>query len=285
MTTLAEYVADPAPAPSLSASIAHLLLSRSPRHAWLAHPRLNPQWAPEEAENMDIGTIAHAMLLEGDKSRVVVIDAPDWRTNLAKAGRDAAREIGKLPILRHKMEGVEAMVEAARKAIKNAPEIAKAFADGKPEQTLVWQDGEVYCRCRPDWLTDDGRLAIDYKTTQASAEPDAWGRGPMLSVGYDVQAGFGLRGIKALRKPRDCSFVFMVQEVEPPYAVSFVGLSPIFEDFVDRKVGAALEVWKFCLQTDTWPSYPSRIAWADPPPWALTRWEEKHAVGGGVEDL
>lgn len=282
--TLADYIRDPAPKPSLSASIAHILLSQSPRHAWLAHPRLNPQWTPEEAENMDLGTIAHAKLLEGDESRVVIVEAADWRTNLAKAARDDARALGKLPILRHKFAAVEEMVAAARKAISEAPEIAKAFAEGAPEQTLVWQDGSVYCRCRPDWLTHDGRLAIDYKTTGASAEPDSWGRGPLLSMGYDIQAGFGLRGIKALHKPRGCSFVFMVQETEPPYAVSFVGLSPEFEAFADQKVRRAIEAWNFCLETDTWPSYPSRICWADPPAWAVTRWEETH-VGGGIEEL
>src|SRR5439155_489028 len=80
-----------------------------------------------------------------------------------------------------------------------------------------------WCRSRPDWLTNDSRLLIDYKTTSTSAEPDTWARGPMLAMGYDVQAAFGLRGIKAIRQPHDCSFVFMVQETESPFAVSFVG--------------------------------------------------------------
>ena len=44
----AEYHADPAPEPSLSRSLAHTLLTRSPRHAWQAHPRLNPAWLPDE---------------------------------------------------------------------------------------------------------------------------------------------------------------------------------------------------------------------------------------------
>lgn len=285
--TIDQYIRDPAPAPSLSASIAHLLLSKSPRHAWLAHPRLNPQWAPEEVAHMELGTIAHAILLEGDHSRISVIDAPDWRTNDARAARDDARARGKLPILQIKMLAVERMVEAARKAMEAAPEIRDATRvdAGKPEQTIVWQDGDVWLRCRPDWLTNDGRLAIDYKTTGASAEPDAFGRGPLLSMGYDVQAGFGLRGVRATKKPRDCSFVFMVQETEPPYAVSFVGLSPEFEAFAAQKVKAAIAVWKFCVQTDTWPSYPSRVCWAEPPAWAVTRWSEAHAVSGTVDEL
>ena len=88
---LADYVRDPAPAPSLSASIAHLLLTRSPRHAWLAHPRLNPQWAPEEDERFDFGTIAHELLLEGHTNSAVVVDAPNWRKRAASEAKRAAR--------------------------------------------------------------------------------------------------------------------------------------------------------------------------------------------------
>ena len=183
MSTLAEYIRDPARAPSLSASLAHILLTQSPRHAWLAHPRLNPQWMPDEGTNeTDLGTIAHALLLEDDHSRLSVIEAPDWRKKDAQEARDDARSRGKVPILVHKYQTVLVMVKAAKQAIQRAPEIRKAFEQGKPEQTLVWQDGDVYCRARPDWLTDDRRLAIDYKTVGGSAEPESWSRGQLLSM-------------------------------------------------------------------------------------------------------
>ena len=40
------YHADPCPGPSLSSSVAKLMLDRSPLHAWHAHPRLNPNFEP-----------------------------------------------------------------------------------------------------------------------------------------------------------------------------------------------------------------------------------------------
>src|SRR3990167_3196210 len=89
--TLHEYIRDPAPEPSLSASVAHLLLTRSARHAWLAHPRLNPAWAPEATEQTDLGTLEHALLLEQDDSRLVVVEADDWRAKAARLARDEAR--------------------------------------------------------------------------------------------------------------------------------------------------------------------------------------------------
>lgn len=284
--TIDEYVRDPAPEPSLSASIAHKLLSRSARHAWLAHPRLNPTWAPDEpTPESDLGTAIHAMLLEDDSSRIAVIEAPDWRKRDAQDARDDARMRGKTPLLVHRYQEARVIVEAAKRAIMHAPEIKRAFDAGKPEQTIVWQEGESYCRTRPDWLCDDYRLAIDLKTTSGSAEPDAWARGQLLTMGYDIQGAFALRAIKRQHQPRSCSVVFMVVETDPPYAVSFVGLSPEFEAFAEQKRARAVELWKHCRETDRWPSYPPRVCWAEPPVYALTRWEERLLVGGSVDDL
>ena len=284
--TLDEYIRDPAPAPSLSASIAHKLLTRSARHAWLAHPRLNPTWLPDEpTPESDLGTAIHAMLLEDNHSRISVVEAPDWRKRDAQLARDDARACGLVPLLVHRYQEARVVVEAAKRAITNAPEIKKAFDGGLIERTMMWDEDGYWSRCRPDLVTADYRLAIDLKTTSGSAEPEAWTRGQLLMMGYDVQGAFGLRALRMLHKPRDCSFVFMVVETEPPYAVSFIGLSPEFEAFAESKRASAFERWKFYMSTDTWPSYPSRIAWAEPPPWAVTRWDEKRLVGGGVEDL
>ena len=67
-----DYHADPVgPAPSLSASIAKLLVLKSPRHAWLAHPRLNKAKA-EEVEKAkrarDVGTATHKLVLGAGKT-------------------------------------------------------------------------------------------------------------------------------------------------------------------------------------------------------------------------
>ena len=40
------YHADPAPEPSLSSSVAKILVNLSPAHARIAHPRLNPDYRP-----------------------------------------------------------------------------------------------------------------------------------------------------------------------------------------------------------------------------------------------
>ena len=141
------YHGDPCAAPSLSASIINVLCTESPRHAWTAHPRLNPRYSQEEDERMDIGTIAHAILLEGSDV-AAVMDFPDWRTKEARTKRDEARTAGLVPILRKNWDTVLAMVAAARVQLDAHKDARKAFRDGKPEQTILWEEAGVSCRAR-----------------------------------------------------------------------------------------------------------------------------------------
>ena len=86
----------------------------------------------------------------------------------------------------------------------------------------------------------------------------------------------------------DADFVFVVQETEPPYAVSFVGLSHAFKAFAEAKRAHAVTLWRHCRERDEWPGYPSRTCWVEPPGYALTQWDERRLVTapeGEVEEL
>ena len=268
----AEYHADPCPAPSLSSSIINVMLGQSPKHAWTAHPKLNPNYHPDDDEKFDLGTAAHAYLLEG-VTGVKIIQAQDYRKAGARLVRDQAIRSGKLPILAHKWDAVQAMaVEATKQcAVQEAPH---PFTLGKPEQTLIWEEDGLWCRARCDWLHDSLEVIDDYKTTSATAEPNAWTRGPLFSMGYDVQAAWYLRGLKWLTGV-DATFRFIVQESYPPYALSVIALGPDVLAFAQQKVGRALDLWRECLATGTWPAYPTRTCWAQLPPWEEQRWAER----------
>jgi PDDEXK-like uncharacterized protein DUF3799 len=281
----AEYHADPVAAgPSLSASIAHILLSSSAQHAWFAHPKLNPAYQSEESEAFDLGTAAHAYLLEGEKN-FVIVQAPDWRTKLAKDARDDARAQGKIPLLADRWGDVQGMALAARQQLEQHDDPPRPFLDGRPEETLIWQEGDVWCRARTDWLHADHRTIDDLKTTSASANPDVWTRGPLFSSGYDVQAAFYLRGLKAIFGTEGV-FRFVVQENFPPYALSVVGLAPDALALADRKVSRALTLWRHCLTTNTWPGYPQQTCYAEAPAWETSRWEEQeYRLGAAPPDI
>lgn len=269
---LADYINDPAPEPSLNASIAHTLLTQTPAHARMAHPRLTPQQEREESSRLDLGTIAHALLLEDDESRVVVVREADWRKKDAKDQRDDARRAGKLPILEADYELVVDMVESAQCTIAES-EIANDFAEAIPEQTLIWQEADIWCRCRPDKATPDWRVVFDYKTAAGTAHPAVWAKSSMVRYGYDLQAAINLRGVQALGLAERTTFVFLVQEIEPPYALSIVSLAPAWLSLANDKLRIAMSLWKGCTRKNKWPGYPARVAYVEPPAYAQGEWD------------
>lgn len=260
-----EYHADPCPEPSLSNSIAKLLVTRTPRHAWAAHPRLNPGFERQDAEKFDLGSAAHSLMLH-DPQAFEIIDAADWRTKEAKAARERARDAGKIPLLTEQWERTQMMVRSARRQLDTHQEAADAFTNGAPEKTLIWQEGDVWCRARLDWLPNAGAIFDDYKTTAASADPDAWVR-ILYGIGFDMQAAFYRRGIKALKLARDPEFRFIVQELDEPFALCAIGLAPSALDLADHKVARALDIWNTCRKANVWPGYPDHTCYIEAPPW------------------
>lgn len=269
---------------AFSASLAHTLLEQSPFHAWHRSP-WNPDAVREDSNEADIGTYAHAMLLEGGHAGLVVVDAKDWRTNAAKEEREAARAAGKLAILAHKVSAVEAMVEAARVYLA-ASELRGVFESGAAEQTILWQEvvhaesGRsatdariVHCKARPDWLTADASICVSYKTTDGSAEPNGWIRRQLPQ--YDVGMALYEHGIRAACKVERTRVVHLVQEQVAPYSCSLIGLSPASQDIAERKLARALATWEACLQRGQFPAYPANICWADPTGWQLAQEEER----------
>lgn len=267
-----EYHSDPVILPSLSASVASILLTQSPRHAALAHPRLSLAYQPDEDSRFDLGSAAHALLLENDGSKVCVIEAADWRTKDAKAKRDEARANGLFPILAKHNFAVTAMVKAAREFVETT-ELAGIFTRGKPEQTIVWQEGTSWCRARLDWLTDDHSLILDYKSTE-SAQPEQVIR-QIGRMGYDIQSEFYRRGLAAVRSGKvDLpAFVFLFQEITPPYACSLVALSNAYVEIGQRKIADAIDRWQQCLQLGQWPGYSTAIHYAEPAAWQIAEIE------------
>lgn len=258
--------------PSLSSSLCKILCDQTPWHAWTAHPRLNPNFIREEKEIFDLGTVAHALMLQGLKN-AIVLDIPDWRTAEARKTRSEARAEGKIAILRKHWSRVQDMVAAGNLQLSKHREAADAFSDGKPEQTLVWTDDHgVRCRARLDWLKDSRKGFADYKSTGMTANPEAISRS-MFGSGWDVQESFYRRGLKKLGF--DAVGLFVCQEDSPPYALSVIGFDPLIQRVADNKVQAAIDLWANCLASNKWPGYPDRICYPEMPGWMADREMER----------
>lgn len=260
--------------PTLNATVAKLLCTRSPAHAFTAHPRLNPDYERDTDQKYDIGTAFHAVMLEG-RHIVATIDAADWRKHEAKEAREIARSAGLIPLLTRQADELDRMVAAARTQLASLDVDPAMFTDGKPEQTLVWEDSGVTCRARLDWLRDDLATIDDIKTTRASANPEQWTR-TMYGMAADIQAAFYIRGVKALTGAEP-EFRFLAVECEAPFALSVIGLAPAALALANARVDYAIDLWKKCLASGEWPGYPTRVCFAEPPSYVEYAWLEKEA--------
>lgn len=288
---MAEYLAIPA----LSAGILRTLVDRCPRAAWY-ESWLNPERARTDSPATDLGTVAHAVLLEGSDDCLAEINPADhpaektgaipdgWTNKSIRTARDAARAAGKIPLLVADAERVRAMVEAAahflREAGQHEPAVAAAFEpDGADtELTMVWQEGETLCKLRADKITADRALICDYKTSGVSVEPDRWGRTQLVGLGYYVSAAWYRRGVRALTGVEP-AYAFLAQETDAPYLCSLVGVSPEAFALGDEKVAAGLAEWQRCVAAGQWPAYPPRIAYPELPVYERMRWDERNGVG------
>jgi len=256
--------------PSLSRSIIQKLVQKTPAHAFAAHPRLNPLWAPEDKSAFDVGTVAHSLLL-GIEQGVQALPYDSWRTNAAKDERDKARAHGLVPLLEHQWVEVQAMMDAVDAQLSERPE--PFFADGDPEVTLSWEENGVLCRARLDWLTHDRAHIKDFKTSR-NAEPFKFSRGSFFDYGYDLQAAWYTRGVRACFGT-DPTYELAVVEKEAPYSLIVFDCGPDVLALANAKIEWAVGVWRECLETGRWPGYSSATHSVTVPPWIEEQWWRK----------
>lgn len=284
--TQEHYHADPCATPSLSASVCKLGLpggrkGGSPLHMQWGHPRLRPVPAEEQGRAIfDLGSVFHAIML-GSGQEIVVVDAADWRTNAAKAARDAAYKADQQPILKSQMDQAMAMRRAVLPQVQARPDLHTSMQSGTAEVVLVWVEetpaGPIFCRCMVDWVPDHGNVFPDWKTTGGSAAPDDYGR-VMFDIGADVQDAFYRRGIEAVLGRR-AHLVFPVVETAEPHAMMVHAIDPTSLALAQRKVQWAINTFGMCLGAEIWPGYPLDTAHQSAPPWVENAWTDREDAG------
>ena len=267
-----DYHADPCVQPSASRSFIKTLLNQSPRHAWQTHPRLNPAVIEEHKRAYDLGSAMHKLVL-GSDAELAIIDAKDFRTKAAREAKEAAYAEGKIPVLVHESIEREAMKNACFAQLRNHPDAKEAFTLGKPEQTIIWQHGEIYCRAMIDYLPDGGNVVYDYKTTGQSAHADEFIKS-IYNMGYDLQAAFYSMGLREVCGMENVHFRFIVQETKPPYALNVIELAPAALELATARVKHGLDQFEWCMAKNCWPGYPGEVSYVDAPIWYERRFED-----------
>lgn len=278
----AAYFDDPCPEPSFTQSIAKVLLDRSALHAMHEHPRLAPaDEADDESEKYDaakaIGNAAHALIIGRGKD-VAVADFDSWRTDKAKATREAAEIAGKVAILIKHHQRAADMVRCARFQI-DAHEASDCFLFGRGEVVLAWQEDGLWFRTLIDWLHNDLCTVDDFKTGTLSAAPHVVPL-RMVDAGWDIQAAMQERGLDRL-DPTNAGrrkFRFVCQENRRPYALSIAELPESVMTMGRKKLEHAILRWRPCMSAGRWPGYPAEIIRPTYPEFKERQWLDREVA-------
>lgn len=269
----AEYHADPCPVPSLSNSVARILLDESPKHARFAHPRLNAEREPVEVTAaMDFGTALHALIL-GKGAGIIEVTAKDYKSKAAQAQRESVRETGGIPLLSEAFDRVHACAQTVLANMRQREDCAEFFWPGQSEVVMIWQHNGIWCRGMVDRMPDDPRAPLfDLKGTMLSANPTEWDR--RMIKAYRTQDRFYAQGAKILRGVEPQPMRFVVAEMKPPFAESVLTPAPGLREIATQDVARAQRIWSECMQSDQWPGYP-HTAHIEAPNWLLREVEEQ----------
>ena len=277
--SFADYLADPAPEPSLTSSVARALLTTAPAKVRLGIPRLNPLATDNSDQKLDIGTAAHALFI-GRGEPLEVIEADSYRTNAAKDARVNAYATGKTPVLAPVYERLLPMADAAVNSFMGNPDISGAIMRGMREATAVWREKGVMARCRPDVLyVDDDRdadpvpVVVHYKTTSIDLGDERAIQRLAVNGRWDVTAAHYEAGIEAVCGLQPAQF-FAIQEAEPPYLCVVRELDAVMLARGAQDWNRAVRKWARCVTNDEWPALPIETGVLECPPWhAPDDWE------------
>ncbi len=256
----------PSPAHVLSKTSALLLVNKSPLHA---HLRKTKRLDEEPTDDMELGTMAHAMLL-GKGRPIVVLDFPDYKTKAAQAAKKEAITKGEIPILATKEPNLRANVERVRSTLLK---MGYEF-DGVSEAGVSWfettTDGEdVECWGALDHWRDRQRTILDLKFVR-SAHVDACRR-HIWFFGGDIQAAAYTSAVEKIHPELTgrVTFVLLFAELTSG-AVTPVPVKGGFESLGHMRWQRAVDTWDRCLRDGTWPAYVDGPTQIEPADWMIT---------------
>lgn len=231
-----DYHADPA----LGSTSLKTLALRTPAHY---------KWEkehPVHKDAFDIGTAAHSLILEDDMSKLVIVEANDWKLKASQVAKADARTAGKIALLPKEL----AMVKAMRDSVMDHPLARNAFTGHRAEHSMFWEEDGQMLKCRPDaWKPG---LVTDLKTT-VDANPNEFGK-TAFNLGYFMSAPHYIDGIKAATG-EDVKFAFINVEKTAPYLVSVTELTDADMRRGRFQLDRAKRIYRECTASGNWPGY------------------------------
>ena len=243
-------------------------IAKSPLHYWARFLDPDRVW-PEPTPAMRLGTALHTHVLELSKWDDQIAVAPGDINRRTKEGREqwAAFEAAakrKTVITADDAQQVMAM----GRAVMRHPAAAMLLGlPGKAETTHMWTDAGtgLECKCRPDWLIDDGSIVVDLKTTK-NASIQGFKRS-VADYRYHVQAAWYLHGLEQATGRRPDQFIFICVESTAPFACAVYAADAEMIERGHDQAMRDLAKLAICKAADHWPSYSDQIETISLPGW------------------
>lgn len=217
----------------------------------------NKQHPKEPTNAMIIGRAVHTAILEPEKFEKEFIKQPAFSQRKADQEAKAAflENCGSLqPIKAADWEMIEKITHSFRHSYP-----AQEIASFKKEVSLFFNVGGVDCKARIDALSVDGLVFVDLKTTE-DPDPSKFRR-EFFYYNYDFQMAFyqmAIRAVMQLSITPTC-YIYAIGKTEPVEVTRHVVCREVME-YGAGKVSKALEAHRKCLETQSWPTYDSKIA-------------------------
>lgn len=249
----AEYHGDPVPGGSLSQSRAKVLLKEAgpARFKYL-------ETAPEHKPEFDLGTTAHALVLGKGEERLVLIDAPNYKSPKTQEKRDAAYAAGLTPVLPWQLRQAEDM--AAKIASHTQ---AMEILAGRSEVAMFAPVDGLWLRGQMDKYAAGSHIG-DYKTT---SDGSSRFERAAFNLGYHIQAAW-YRELVRILTGETLPFRIVAQESKAPYLVSVWEFPDSYLDMGREAADEAISIYRRCVEANDWPGYPDEIQLLTPPAWA-----------------
>ena len=268
------YHADPVQGGSLSVSGAKLLLQAPAKYDYA---RRN---GSKHTSAMDLGTRVHAMVLGKGGEHLAELPYDEYRTDEAKAARDAALAAGKIPTKPREMAEAQEIADA----MLSHPTTGGLLAEIDAEVSMFWPDDEfgIWCRARADAQTYFGGgpemlgvpTMVDVKKTK-DASPEGFAKS-VFEYGYHRQDPWYREGwaYHLGCDWQDIDFVFAVVEEEPPHLVATYRITPEHVDLGREQNRIARERYRDCVKSGIWPGYSEEIEDLELPRYGVQRIEK-----------
>jgi hypothetical protein len=271
--------------PTLSRSVAEILTTQSPLHAYRAHPKLGGKGGKKSTKDMDNGSVLHDYFL-GSGPEIVVVDAPDWRKRKEFDPGPIRKEIeaaGKIAMLPKEVEELKRDRATIQEALdRRFGGWEKYIEKRRRESTLVWEEEGVVWRIRLDLYEQSIGEAEDLKFTY-SADDEAIVR-KMRRENAAFQAACYVAGMNAMFPELAGRNMLRFLYIEFSGADCRFGRpSQALISMAEDQRQRAMKKWRTCLERNEWPGYPDRELVVEPASWQLAAALDKELSEGGDE--